>query len=104
MILYFLLEFQYLGQCIDRMFCGLLYTDQEVFDPVQQIVFHPNVIEIVVIKVFPFIKIRRDVEQRLMQNAFFHQKQCDEQPAHTSVSIQEWMDGLKLIVRDGNPY
>ena len=27
MILYFLLEFQYLGQCIDRMFCGLLYAD-----------------------------------------------------------------------------
>ena len=62
MVLYLFLEVQHFRQRTNRMFGGLLYADQEVLDPVQQVVLHPDVVEVVVIKVFSFFKIGGDVE------------------------------------------
>ena len=70
----------------------------------QHIIVGPYRTKVVVIKVFPLLKERRKIEQRLVQDAGLHKVQCYQQSANTPITIQERVDGLKLIVYNGYLY
>ena len=70
----------------------------------QHIIAGPYRTKVVVIKVFPLLKERRKIEQRLVQDAGLHKVQCYQQSANTPITIQERVDGLKLIVYNGYLY
>jgi len=81
---------------------GVAHAGEEVGDPAVPVTCGADVEEMAVIVVAVSLKIRGKVEQRLRKQAGVAEIKGDEKPTDATVAVKKRVDGLELIVEEGD--
>ena len=78
------------------LLCGLGNTRQKEFHPRFPTACLTDFLEKTVVVAAPRLEEETEIEDRLAQHARAAQHQRDEQPAETTIAVQEGMNGFEL--------
>lgn len=87
---------------LDPLASGLVDGDEEELDPADEVAAGADGGEGVVVLGAMLFQVRREVEAGLVEKAFADEVEGDEEASHAPVPVEEGVDGLELIVANGD--